>query len=44
MLWRRHLPLPPAPGRSVAVFSRRDLVDEVAPPPAPGGDTLVRLS
>ncbi len=34
----------PTPGQIVAVRSRRYLVEEVAPPPSPGDDTLVRLS
>lgn len=34
----------PAPGQIVAVRSRRYLVEEVARPPSPGDDTLVRLS
>ena len=34
----------PSPGQIVAVRSRRYLVEEVAPPPSPGDDSLVRLS
>jgi hypothetical protein len=35
---------PPKPGEVVRVRSRRYLVEDVEPAPAPGDQTLVRLS